>query len=320
MKRSLLRLLLAVAFLALSSSLAAAQAWVNPKGELYLTLRSDFQTSTGVWHGSTLISSINGSPNLAVDAFNDAISAEYVPIEHLAIGLTLNGNDVAYKGPQAIPGVDIAFNHGRDDDGSFHANITDLDFEARYQLYDQAFTFTPVFRTRVPVTDYENRGYAAAGSHLAEASLGFYIGKYGLGLEDLVLQASYVFTYVQKDNDDPTVQQYRVNRSDADLAISYIFSSKWIAGIGAAFRYTHDGFDLVNYVNLDPTVAADANLIKDHDAVLKAEYFAPAAFATYQFTPKWGLNLHIADIVWGRSVSNALSTGLTLAYTNNLLD
>jgi hypothetical protein len=134
------------------------------------------------------------------------------------------------------------------------------------------------------------------------------------------VQASYVFTYVQKDNDDPTVEQYRVNRSDADLAISYIFSSKIIAGIGAAFRYTHDGFDLVNYITLDPAVPMDADLIKDHDAVLKAEYFAPAAFATYQFTPAWGLNLHVADIVWGRSVSNAFSGGLTLAYTHNLLD
>lgn len=67
------------------SATASAQAWVNAKGELSLALRSDFQTSQGVWHGSMLIT------GLPAQVFSEALSAEYVPLEHLALGATING-------------------------------------------------------------------------------------------------------------------------------------------------------------------------------------------------------------------------------------
>ncbi len=44
--------LFCIAAVLLSSSVASAQAWVNPKGDLFTTLRTDYQTSDGVWHGS----------------------------------------------------------------------------------------------------------------------------------------------------------------------------------------------------------------------------------------------------------------------------
>src|SRR5882762_2059717 len=107
MRRLNIRLLPALVTLALApSSTAFAQAWVNARGELSLSLRSDFQMSQGVWHGSQLITGV------PVDASNDGVSAEYVPLEHLALGLSLNGNGVRYRGPMSMPGAAFPYNHG----------------------------------------------------------------------------------------------------------------------------------------------------------------------------------------------------------------
>jgi hypothetical protein len=167
------------------------------------------------------------------------------------------------------------------------------------------------------VTGYEQKGYAAAGSHLMEGGAGFQLGRYGLGLEDLVLQASYTFTFVEKySGGGMATEQYRVNRSDADLSLSYVITDKFIAGAGAAFRYTHDGFDLANYGMLldgDP-------LVTQHDPVLAVRYVAPVVFASYQITPAWSLAGRFADVVWGQSTSNPISFGVTLGWANNLVN
>jgi hypothetical protein len=313
MKRGSIRaffVVLAVSFL--PSSIAAAQAWVNAKGELSLALRSDYQTSTGVWHGSTLVSGLNA------DSVNSAFAAEYVPIEKLALGIALNTNGARYSGPQVIPGATgFILAHGSQDDGSYHWNVTDLDVEARYQAYEGAVTLTPVLRFRVPVTKYEQKGYAAAGSHLAEASAGFYLGRYGLGLEDLVLQLGYTFTYVAKETGGgAATSKYRVNRSDVDLSLAYVINEKLMVGAGAVLRYTHDGFDLTDYPGLPP----GDPLIMWHDPVLKARYFAPALIASYQISPSWAVLGRFAKIVWGENVSDPLSFGLTLNWANNLAE
>src|SRR5437879_1902812 len=104
-------LFVVVTCLLLPSSIAAAQVWVNAKGELSLALRSDYQTAQGVWHGPTLVT------GLPADAVNSAFAVEYVPIEKLAVGLGLNANGARYSGPQAIPGSGLILAHGSQDDG-----------------------------------------------------------------------------------------------------------------------------------------------------------------------------------------------------------
>lgn len=302
----------AVALAVLSPSAAAAQAWVNGQGELSLELRSDYQTSQGVWHGPTLVT------GLPVQTFQNALSVEYIPIPHLALGATLNGNGVRYTGPRMIPGsTGVILAHGSQDDGQFHWSVTDLEIDARYQVFDRAVAVTPVVRVRVPITDYEQRGYGASGSHLAEASAGLSVGRYGLGLEDLVVQLGYVFSYVQKESGGGAgTERYRVNRSDVDLSLAYVITEKLIAGAGAAARYSHDGFDLTEYPRLPP----GDPLITWHDPVLRARYVAPTAIASYQISPAWSVSGRFAAIVWGENVSNAVSLGLTVSWVNALTE
>jgi hypothetical protein len=290
---------------------------VSDKGELSLSLRSDYQTASGVWHGSGALGADTLIVGLNTSAVNSSFSLEYVPIEKLATALTLNANGAAYTGPQTFPGADFALAHGSQDDGSMHWNVTDLDFNARYQAYDGPITLTPNFHLRTPVTDYENQGYAAAGTHLKEASLGLSIGKYGLGLEDLVLQAGYMFTFVSKeDRGGAATEQFRTNRSDFDLSFAYIFSDKFVAAAGVALRITHDGFNLTDY----PDLMAGDPLIAWHDPVLKAKYLAPTVLASYQITPSFSLAGNFAMIVWGDNVSNAITFGLTAGWSTNLGD
>jgi hypothetical protein len=196
-----------------------------------------------------------------------------------------------------------------------HWNVTDLDFNAHYQAYDGPITLTPNLHLRTPVTDYENQGYGAAGTHLKEASLGLSIGRYGLGLEDLVLQAGYMFTFVSKeDRGGAATEQYRTNRSDFDLSFAYIFNDKFVAAAGVAVRITHDGFELEDY----PELMADDPLIEWHDPVLKQMYIAPTVLASYQLTPSFSLAGNFAIIAKGNNVSNAITFGLTAGWSTNL--
>ncbi len=293
-----------------SASTAAAQAWVNEKGELSLSLRNDYQFANGVFHGEDgLVTGLNTS------AINSSFSVEYVPIPKLAAGLALNANAAAYTGPQMVPGANFALAHGANDDGSMHWTPTDLDVVARYQAYDGAIAITPNARFRTPVKDYENLGYAANGTGLREGSIGVSFGKYGLGSEDLVLQFGYMFSYVAKERDAPAaVQKYRTNRSDIDLSFAYIFSDKFIAAAGVAFRITHDGFNLEDYPELSPTDP----LIMWHDPVLKQMYIAPTVLASYQVTPEFSLAGNFAMIPYGNNVSNAITFGITLGYATNV--
>lgn len=310
--RSRIGLLFLAALLApllATASTAEAQAWVSEKGQLSLTLRADYQTSRGVYHGPDLVT---GTP---AQAINNAFSVEYVPVDKLSAALTLNSNAGRYTGPQTLPGFPFALAHGSRDDGSYHFDVTDLDIEARYMAYDGAVTLTPNLRVRIPVTDYENKGYAAAGMGLREGTLGFTLGKYGLGVEDLVLQLGYTFTYVQKyDGGGMATEQYRVNRSDADVSLAYIINEKFVVAAGLAYRLTHDGFELVEYPDLAPTDP----LIVHHDPVLAATYVAPTAVANYQVTPELSLSGRFAMIVWGDNVSNAMTFGLSAGYSLNL--
>jgi hypothetical protein len=286
---------------------------VSDKGELSLGLRSDFQTANGVWHGDD--GKVTGLPTKAI---NSSLSLEYVPIAKLATALTLNANGASYTGPQMVPNVPFALAHGSQDDGSMHFNVTDLDFNARYQAYDGPITLTPNLHLRTPVTDYENQGYAAAGTHLKEASVGLSIGKYGLGVEDLVLQAGYMFTFVSKeDRGGMATEQYRTNRSDFDLSFAYIFNEKFVAAVGAALRITHDGFELEDYDTISATDPTNP-ILKWHDPVLKQMYLAPTVLASYQVTDSFSLAGNFAIIVVGNNVSNAITFGLTAGWATNL--
>lgn len=298
-----------VVVLAASSS-AQAQAWVNEKGQLSLALRADYQTATGVWHGSTLVTGLN------TQAVNSGLSVEYVPIDKLALMLTQNFNGARYTGPQTLPGnPGFALAHGSQDDGTFHYNPTDLDLDVRYQAYDAAITLTPALRARIPVTDYEQNGYAAAGIGLKEVGAGLQLGRYGLGTDKLVLQAGYMFTFVEKESGGgPSTEQYRVNRSDADVSLAYIFNEKFIAAVGAVFRYTHDGFDLEEY----PMLASGDPLIDWHDPVMQVKYLAPTAVAAYNVTDELTVSARFAAIVWGRSASNAMTFGLNVGWSHGI--
>ena len=308
-----MRLLSVAAILLGSTSIASAQAWVDAPGQLSLSLRSDYQMANGVWHGSLLVT------GLPTKQLNSGISIGYTPIESLAVGLTLDTNGASYTGPQSIPGQPNAIlRHGSQDDGSFHWNLTDLTFDAAYQVYDGPVAITPVARFKTPVSDYENLGYAAAGTRLKEGGAGVYFGRYGVGAaERLVLQLGYVFTYVEKyDGGGAETEQYRTNRSDVDFSASYVINEKFIAGAGAAYRHTHDGFDLEEYPMLD----GDSPLILHHDPVLKARYLAIAAVASYQVTRQFGVAGRLAKVVTGQNVSDPLSFGLTLSFGHNFAE
>lgn len=283
-----------------------AGAWVNPIGTLATSAYSDARTSDGIWSGSVLVRGVS------VNAYDEQVAASYVPVEHLAVTAALDGTVMQYAGPQMLPGFVLPLAHGSQDDGQSHGNLTDLELGARYQLYDGAFTFTPSIRGRVPIADYEQRGYAAAGTHLAEIGVGGYVGK---RVERLVLQGDYTFTYVEKeDGGGMATEQYRTNRSDVNVSASYLYGDRWTFGVGGSLRWTHDGFDLDQYAALPP----GSPLLVWCDPVLQARSLAPSAFVSYEPGP-WVLTLRASEAVWGQNTTNATTVGFTLGVLHNML-
>jgi hypothetical protein len=166
-----------------------------------------------------------------------------------------------------------------------------------------------VLRVKVPVTDYEVKGYAASGSGLVEVGGGLFVGKAGLGTENLFAEAGYTFTWVQKeDGGGAATEAYGVHHSDASIQLGYLFTSRLNAGLGSEFRWTHGGVEAVDIDNVDPLVR------EWHDPILKRKYVAIAAAAGYALTDTVSVSALFSAVVWGDSVSDAKTIGVDVSW------
>jgi hypothetical protein len=299
---------LGLGIITLGGAPAFGQAWSGERGELSLSSTTAYQTSSGVYFGdSGLIS------GLGADSMRETLGVEYTPIEHLTFGVRLTGQSDRYSGKQS-GGGGFVLAHGSQDDGDWHGNITDLDLDARYQLYDGAIAVSPVVRGKIPVTDYEVQGYAGAGTGLWEIGVGAYVGKMGLGLEHLFVQAGYTYNVVEKyKGGGPLAEDFNTNYSDASLAVGYAISERFSVFAGPELRWAHGGFETSDYNDLDDT-GDEGELKHHHDPVLKRQFVALDAGVDFQISDAFSVGLVGGMILWGDSVSDAKLVGLELGW------
>lgn len=285
---------------------ASAQAWAGNEGEASVTFGTAFQFSDTVYWGGD-IGAISG---LDAQALRTHIGGEYTPIDKLTVGAEIAGQLNRYTGAQTASRPDIVVAHGTQDDGTWHSNITDLHLNARYQIHDGDFALSPIVEVKLPVTDYENLGYAAAGTGLLEVGAGAYIGKFGLFTDRLFAQAGYTFTFVETaDIDDEQVQYFSMNHSDASLTFGYLFTPKFWAAAGTSVRVTHGGFDLADYPN------ASAALRTYHDPILSRRFWGANLAANYLLTDSLSITGVFGAVLIGTNVSNAKTLGINLTWT-----
>lgn len=294
--------------------LAAADAWSGEKGELGVTFGQAFQFSDAIYYGE--FGRITGLP---AQSLRSTLGVELTPVAKLTIGADLTGQFDRYTGPATGANPDIIVAHGENDDGDWHGSVTDANLEVRYQVYDGAVAISPALKTKIPVTDYETIGYTSAGTGLMEFGAGIAIGKMGLGTENLFLEASYTFMFVQKEDAGGEVtEDFSTHYSLANLTLGYFFGEKFNAMLGGEFRLTHGGVELdeIRMIS-DPEEQATINTF--HDSILARRYFAPTLGANYSLNDSLTLSANAAIVVWGDNVSDAKVFGLSLSWATLVL-
>lgn len=297
------RILLAAMLITGAARTSAAQSWVGERGEASLGLETAYQWADKTFEGDLRLTGV------PAQSMTNSLRVEWVPLSRLAVdgSLVLLQFD-RYTGPQmGAPGVLLA--HGDNDDGDWHATVSDATLGVRYQLLEESVALSPALRVKIPATDYEERGYAATGTGLIEVAGGAHIGVTGLIHEKTFLQATYLFTWVQKqDKGGEATEAYSPHYSTGQLDAGMFLGESWTAALGAHLVWAHGGFNLVDIQE------APDEVFEWHDSILQKKAVSINASVGYKLTESLGLDLAGGLILWGDNVSNAKTVSLALDW------
>lgn len=249
--------------LTLASTAAFAQAWTPPAGatSVWLTAQTMHADAHTLGTGRLV-------HNIDLHAHSLTASVDYGITDRLAMSVSLPYVTSRYRGP--VPHVGSIV-----DDGNYHGAISDLDLELRFKAIDRAFVLTPYVAGLWPTHNYSTLGHATAGRGLTEYAVGVESGHEAAWLAPgIFLGAGYGYTFVEKVHDDISV-----NRSNADLRLTYYLSPRWSVSAASHWQRTHGGLDLP----LSPTDTHDHS--QHHDQMLRADYWRASAGLGYAIRP-----------------------------------
>jgi hypothetical protein len=295
-------LLACLTLLVTLESTAHAQAWVGYKG----SLDADFDYNLGISDkvlGSGDIEFKDGGTT----SHQLSIGAEYVPIDKLAVNVTLpvvflkyTGNKTAYAHPGG----------GEYDDGDLHTTLTDLRAQVRYQVLDGVVALAPHVGFTIPVADYETVGNTVAGRHLKALHLGLSIGRVISEETPLYLMARYEFSLVEKYDRNAATEKYSQNRSDLNFIVGYkLLEGKLDINASVNYRMSHGGLDFADFSRWTP----DENMF--HDAILKEKILLIGGGVGYQLTNSLSASASVGVFVTGENTQNASVFALGLSWS-----
>lgn len=281
---------------------AHAQAWVDEKGSLGIGLDYNLAISDKV------IGDDGDFPKSGSTSHQISLSAEYTPIERLALGVELPFLAIKYTGSKTAnphPGG------GAYDDGSVHGTLTDLRFGVRYQVLEEPLALAPHIGVSIPVADYETVGNAVAGRHLKALHLGLGIGKVFLGTAYVHLL--YEFSLVEKYDRTEALAEYGQNRSDLAFQLGYkLLDQRLDIHLGANARIPHGGADFSEF-DFFAMPIPDPELY--HDAILKEQIILAGVGLGYQLTNTLGVSLSARAFVAGKNTLNANVLAVGFAWS-----
>jgi hypothetical protein len=285
--------------LTLVSRPAHAQAWVGAKGSLDLSLDYNYAQSDQVIEDSG-----KTFPDAGTTYHQMTLSAEWVPLRHLAVDASLPLLAINYTGNKTMY---VHAGGGSYDDGNTHWTLTDMRIGAHYQLVEHPFALSPIIAVSFPVEKYETVGNAVAGRHLVAAHLGVAIGK---RLGDFYAHAMYQFSLVQTYDRTPETDKIGQNTSDASLTLGYLlFHDRLDVSIGGNLHLTHGGIDFSMFGSLP----ADDMLY--HDPLLHENIALVGGGVAYQITQALAASLAARIFVWGINTQNASVVALGLTWS-----
>lgn len=286
-KRALL-----AAILTLASTSAFAQAWTPPAGSasVWLTTQSMHVDAHTIGNGTL-------AHNIDLRAHSLTASVDYGITDRLAMSVSLPYVTSRYRGP--IPHVGSIV-----DDGNYHGSVSDLDLELRYKVIDGTFVVTPYVGGLWPTRKYSTLGHATAGKGLTEFTVGVESGHEATWLPGLFLGAGYTYTFVEKVHDD-----IPVNRSNADLRLTYYLTPRWSVSGASHWQHTHGGLN----IPLSPEDIHDHS--QHHDQMLRTDYWRVSAGLAYSIRPNIDLFAGWAVGIRSQNAHAARALSLGVGWT-----
>ena len=297
-------LLLILAMMLLTERPSRAQAWIDSAGALGVGLDYSYTPSTKVVQTPDL--SFEDQP---VIAHTVAVSAEYVPIENLAITAQLPLLFVKYDREPSMTFPP----HGRYDDGDVHATLTDLRLTARYNLLREPYVvLTPHLGFSIPVADYETVGFATAGRGLKQLHVGASIARtLNPWVPELYAHLGFEFTFAERYDKTAVTEVFGQNRSDTSLQVGYfLLDGKLTFNLGGNLRLAHG-----NGVNFTDLATLPEDVFFYHDPLLREQFLLLGGGAGYSITDTIQVSLQARFFTWGYNTRNAHMLGLGLSWS-----
>jgi hypothetical protein len=276
--------------LALASFGAHAQAWLPEKGAFSLSL--DYTSILNKKHFTSTGHEIDaGHTDLRITT----IAASYSPSDRIEVNASLPFVTSRYRGP-GLGGHDT-----ENDNGLWHATITDLQLSVHFQVADGPIGFAPYIGVIMPTHDYTTFGHSAPGRELDEYWLGFYTAaSLNEWIPRTYVQVRYNYAFVER------VQDIAHDRSNLGLEIGYFLNQDISFRAIGSWQWTHGGIN-VPLPQTDP-------LFPNHDRLADEEFFNVGAGTTWNITDRISVSGLYMQGLNGRNahkVENRFSLGMT---------
>lgn len=279
------------------ASLAAAQAWLPPKGEGWFSLSystglaRDHYLSDGelLDQGHIRTHAVLGDLGYSVtDRFGVKLSLPYITTQYFGVN------------PHLLPA----------DDGTYHGTFTDFRLEARYNALKGPVVLTPFVAAILPSHGYEYFGHAVSGVNLKQFLVGAGFGRrLDPFLPQAYFQGRYSFAFVEK------VLGISHNRSNLDLQLGYFFKPSiqfFALGMG---QITHGGLPLNLTVAKATWTAAEFH---HHLQLTRSDLLFVGGGVDFLVTGALDFSITYVATVAGRSdhtTDSQLTLGITLGFS-----
>lgn len=221
-------------------SVAAAQAWVPPEGEGFLTLT--IQSLEADKH--LFASPVLGTTELdigTVEGRTLLLDGDFGITGQLAVTASVAYIDARFTEGGRFEEIDPEnpHLHLEGDDGEWHGSFQDVRLSLRYMQPAGEWALTPSVAVVFPLRSYRTFGHAATGRGLEELQLGFDAGRilYLSGRPRAYTQGSYRYAFIEE------IADVSMNRSDLFLELGYLAHPRLTVRGFAAFQTSHGGFE-----------------------------------------------------------------------------
>lgn len=294
-------------------SAAFAQAWVGPQNSLDASLTFNHSTSNDIVYsdGQTRVPGPMSQQSFV-------IGAEFVPIENLALSVSLpyiRIKDVEPADPTLVA------QQGRCDGGKSCGSLTDLRLIARYGLsLPGDLAVAPHAGVSVPVANYAVHGNTGLARGLKQLHMGLSIGYLVQeGLPGLYGAATYEFSLTERFGNVDVLRDFNQNSSSVSTQLGY-FITQWLdVHLAVDGRIGHGGFDFLDWnENRETGARTPIIVVNNYNVLLNQSIWTAGGGATVRFLEQFSIAAVFRRFISGGNTADPTVLGLSLGWQSEL--